>query len=117
MPVQNRSLKPDKTATQDLANGALSYTTDYNRRFKLESVMIKFSTAVTEEVTITLDSAHGSNYDVVLAKQTLDAEQNFVFRPQGELNLQIGDEIKVECTQANLTGVAYVTVKSSEITQ
>lgn len=117
MPVQNRALKPDKTASQNLASAALSYTTDYGRRFKLESVMIHASVAITETVTVTLDSVHGSNYDIVLAKQDLDAEQDFVFRPQGELNLQVGDEIKVQCTNANTTGIVYATIKSSEITQ
>jgi hypothetical protein len=117
MPVQNRALKPDKTTSQNLANAALSYTTDYGRRFKLESVSLHASVAITETVTVTLDSAHGANYDVVLAKIDLDAEQDWVFRPQGELNLQVGDEIKIQCTAANVTGTVYATIKSSEITQ
>ena len=117
MPVQNRALKPDKTSSQNLAAGALSYTTNYNRRFKLESVMIRASVAITESVTVTLDSAHGAAYDVVLDAAYLSGEQDYVFRPQGELNLQVGDEIKVQCTNANTTGIVYLVVKASEITQ
>lgn len=117
MPFQNRSLKKDKTTSQNLALAALSYTTDYGRRFKLESVSIHASVAITETITITLDSAHGANYDEVLAVVDLVGEQDYVFRPQGELNLQVGDEIKVQCTNANTTGTVYGTVKASEITQ
>lgn len=117
MPVQNRTLKSDKTFSQNLASGALSYTSNYGRRFKLESVCLHASVAITETVTVTLDSVNGSNYDVVLAKVNLSAEQDFVFRPQGELNLQLGDEIKVQCTNANTTGTVYGIIKSSEITQ
>ena len=117
MPFQNRALKKDKTSSQNLALGALSYTTDHGRRFKLESVSLHASVAITETVTITLESAHGANYDEVLATVDLVGEQDFVFRPQGELNLQVGDEIKVQCTNANTTGTVYATVKASELTQ
>ena len=117
MPSQNRALKKDKTTSQNLVSGALSYTTDYGRRFKLESVSLHASVAITETITITLDSAHGSNYDEVLSTVDLVGEQDFVFRPQGELNLQAGDEIKIQCTNSNTTGTVYGTVKASEITQ
>ena len=117
MPFQNRSLKPDKTASQDLSAAALSYTTDYGRRFKLESVYVKASVAITETITITLDSALGADYDIVLQTYDMVAERDFLWRPQGEMNLQLGDEIKVQCTAANITGVVKAVVKSSELTQ
>lgn len=113
----NRSLKKDKTSSQDLSDAALSYTTDFTRRVKIEAVILRASVAITETITITLDSVNGANYDTVLAIGYLSAEQDFVFRPQGELNLQAGDNIKVQCTNANTTGTVYVTVKSSEILQ
>jgi len=116
MPFQNRALKKDKITSQNLVLGALSYTTDYGRRFKLESVSVHASVAITETITITLDSANGSNYDEVLSTVDLVAEQDFVFRPQGELNLQVGDEIKIQCTNANTTGTVFLTVKASELT-
>lgn len=116
MPFQNRSLKDDKSFTQALTAAALSYTTDYGRRFKLESIQIKASVAITETITITLDSALGANYDVVLHTSDLVAETSFVWRPQGEANFQSGDEIKVQCTAANTTGIVYGAVKASELT-
>lgn len=108
-------LKTDKSFTQDLSAAALSYTTAFGRKFKLEQVVIHFSQAVSETITITLDSALGANYDTVLQAVTLVAETDFVYRPQGEANYQAGDEIKVECTQANLVGIAYGHIKTSEM--
>lgn len=108
-------LKLDKTTSQDLSADSLSYTTSYSRKFKLEQILIHFSVAVSETVTITLDAKGGANYDTVLQETTLVSETDFAYRPQGEANFQEGDEIKVECTNANLTGTAYLTIKSSEL--
>jgi hypothetical protein len=110
-----RSLKTDKKTSQDLSLGALSYTTDYGRAFKLEQIIFRASVAITETITITLDSKHGASYDTILRAKSLSAEQNFVYIPDGENNFQEGDEIKVQCTNANTTGILYTQIKSSEI--
>ena len=115
MTCPQHKLKKDKTFTQALPSAALSYTTDYGRATKIEEIIIKASVNITETITITLDSAQGANYDTVLVTKSLVAQKNFVFRPQGEMNLQAGDEIKIECTAANLTGTVYGHVKASEI--
>ena len=108
-------LKKDLTTSQDLSAGALSYTSSTGRKFKLEEVLIHFSVAVTETITVTLDSANGTNYDTVKDKRSITGGQDYIFRPQGECNFQDGDEIKVQCTNANLTGIAYLTIKRSEM--
>ena len=108
-------LKKNITTSQDLSSAALSYTTTFARKFKLEEVTIHFSQAVTELVTLTRDSAEGANYDAVLATFNLVAETDFVFRPQGECNFQAGENLKVQCTKANAVGVAYVNIKTSEM--
>lgn len=108
-------LKTDKSTTQDLSAGALSYTTTFSRKFKLEQIIFHFSQAVTETVTITLVSALGSNYNTVLQSVALVAETDFVYRPQGEANFQAGDEIKLQCTNSNLVGTCYAHVKTSEM--
>jgi len=115
MPFQNRALKPDKTSSQDLSAAALSYTTDYARRVHIESVSLRASVAITETITITLDSVNGANYDEVLVTRNLVGEQYLVFRPVGDLNLGVGDKIKIQCTNANTTGTVYATVKASEL--
>ena len=103
------------TTTQDLTAAALDYTTSINRPFKLEEVTIHFSTAVTEVITIARNANTGANYDTVLATRQMVGEQDFVFRPQGECNFKKGDELDVDCTFANLTGIAYVEIKTSEM--
>lgn len=108
-------LKPDVTTSQNLSLAALSYTTSTNRKFKLEEITIHFSATVTETITITRDKAVGADYDDVLVKRSLVAEQDFVFRPQGECNFQAGDEVKVECTKATATATAYVVIKRKEL--
>lgn len=108
-------LKSDKSTSQDLSAGALSYTTTIARKFKLEQIMVHFSQAVTETVTITLISALGANYNSVLQSVALVAETDFVYRPQGEANFQAGDELKIQCTNSNLVGTCYATIKTSEM--
>ena len=107
------SLKIPITTLQDLSSAALSYTTSIKRRFKLESIRIHFSVAVTETITITRVSASGANYSEVIASIDLVSNQSCIFRPQGEENEYAGEEIKIQCTDANGTGIAYVTVKLS----
>lgn len=108
-------LKSDKTFTKDLSTGALSYTTNFAMKFKLEQIIIHFSQAITETITITHISANGVNYNTVLQSIVLSAETDYIFRPQGEANFQVNDEIKVECTNSNLIGIAYGAIKTSEM--
>ena len=109
------SLNSDQYATQNLASGALSATFSWQKRFKLDEILINFSQAVTETVTITMVSKNGANYNVVLDTVNLTSQSSMVFRPQGEANFQAADQIQVQCTHANGVGTAYVTVKSSQL--
>ena len=106
--------KPDIITSQDLSAAALSYTTSIGRKFKLTEIILHASVAITETITVTRDSKNGANYDHVLKSFDLVGEQDFVFRPQGESNQEAGDEIKIQCTAANLTGVVYATIKTCE---
>lgn len=108
-----RFLKGDLTASQDLSAAALSYTTTYSKGFTDLEILIKFSGTVTETVTVTLDSVNGANYDTVLRSKSLYAENSFVYKT--DMHFAKGDKIKVQCTNANGTGTAYLTVKAREI--
>lgn len=110
-----RSLNSDKTASQDLSSGALSSTTTFSKNTRIDQIIFKASVSITETITITLDSKQGSDYDVVLKVMALVSSSSYVFRPEGELNLFAGDGIKLQCTNANLTGTIYAIIKSSEI--
>lgn len=116
-------LIPDITTTQDLAAAVLDFTTSIGRQFKLEEIIINFNdgatppaaVAVTQTITITLDSAKGALYDTILARVAMIAESNYTYRPKGEANFQSGDEINVYCTNAAGVGIAHVLVKASEL--
>ena len=108
-----RFLKDDLITSQDLSSAALSYTTDYSKGFTDLEILIKFSVAVTETITITLDSKNGASYDTVLRSKSLYAENNFVYKTS--MHFIKGDQIKIQCTNANGTGTAYAIVKSKEI--
>lgn len=106
-------LRNPLTSSQDLSSEALSYTTSINRDFKLEEICIKFSIAITEIITITRNSKQGTNYDIVIDKKVLSGDTYYVFKPQGECNFIAGDEVKVECTNANGIGVVYLEIRVS----
>ncbi len=109
------SIHPDQYTSQDLSLAPLSYTATYGKRFKLDEILVHFSQAVSETITITSVSANGTNYNTVLQSVVLVAETDFVWRPQGEANYQAGDKIKVQCTNVNLVGICYLTVKASQL--
>ncbi len=114
----NNSLRPDITTSQILSTGAgtaLDFTTTIGRRFKLEKIIFHASEAITETITISLDSGKGSVYDVVLRRKSLSAEQDYIYVPDGENNYYAGDEIRVQCTAATDTGTIFVIIKTSEI--
>jgi len=109
-------LRPDITTSQDLSAAPLSFTTSIARKFKLEKIIFHFSQAITETITITHDSKQGVNYDNVLRVKSLVAETDFVFIPELEGGDYLdGDEIKIECTDANGLGIVYPTIKTSEM--
>lgn len=113
MPKSIHFLKPDVSTSQDLSVAALSYTTTFGRKFKLEQVYFKASQPITETITIKAVLADGT--ELVLASRSIVAAREYKYRPQGEENFQEGDEIKVACTNANLLGTITAIVKSSEM--
>ena len=109
------SLKADASFSQDLSLAALSFSTSYGRKFKLEGIYIHTTVPITETITITLDSGKGATYDTVERVKSLSGESNFVWVPEGQKNYQANDVIKIQCTQANGVGIIYGVVKASEV--
>lgn len=114
---KSRFPKPDQTFSQDLSAAVLSFTTTTpgDKAFHLDQILMTFSQAVSETITITIDSIKGANYDTVMQEVVLVAETDFVYRPQGDAILNAGDEIKIECTADGGVGTVYGIVKTSEI--
>ena|SRR3990167_4330418 len=112
---KNNTLRPDITTSQDLTSAALSYTTSIARKFKLSSIIFKASANITETITITKDSKQGADYDITLKTISLVAQANYMFRPESDEDFQSGDEIKIQCTNANVTGTIYAVIKTREL--
>ena len=110
-------IKLDIIFSQDLGEGAgtaLSFTTSIGRKFILDKINFHASEAITETITITLVSVNGASYNVVLRKKSLSSAQDFIYEPEGQNTYQAGDEIKVECTAANDTGIMSGAIKTRE---
>lgn len=107
-------LSKDVVTTQNLALAALDYTTSIGRARKIEMIIFDFSQAVSETITISLILAQ-SGRTSVQKDIVLVAEEDYTFRPQGEFNIQAGDNIQVECTDNGGVGTVGVTFKTSEI--
>lgn len=112
---EKSSLKLPIETSQDLSSAALDFTTSIGRKFRLNSITIKSNVAITETVTIAKNSNLGATYDTTLRTRGLVSEKNFVYRPEGEEVFNVGDEIDVNITNANTTGIPKVEIKVSEI--
>lgn len=99
--------------SQPLASAALSMTTNLtalrrtysshmvgtvanNRRVLCAT--LRADGAITETVTVTLDSVRGTAYDTVLNSTSLTAGTSYVYFPSDELILGPGDNLVLECT-------------------
>lgn len=104
----NRVIK--KISSQDLSAGALSFKVSHgDRDFKLLGVFVHFSTGVTETVSVNLDSGDGTNYDTVIDSSSLSSGTDYTYTPNGGLWVSGTDQLSIDCTNANTTGVAYAT--------
>lgn len=106
-------INKDITTSQNLALAPLSYTTTIDKSFKLEKVLFVASQAISETVTVSAISADGTI--AVLAQRTLVAKTDYVYMPAGEDNFLSGDQIKVQCTNANGIGTMKCIIKTSEM--
>lgn len=109
-----RYVNKPKTYSQDLSAGPLLVTTDFRSAVRIESLLFHVSEAITENWTITIDRADGSTYDTVIRTGSFYNSTDATFMPDGEFYLNDGDQLKIECTNANVTGIIYLTVNWSE---
>jgi len=98
------------TTSQDLSSAALDYTTAIDFDTMVSYVSIRFSTSVSETVTISIDSGEGSSYDVILEKGSFTSRQWIFWQPGAPLYLKKATELRVQCTNTGATGTAYVVV-------
>lgn len=100
-----------KESSQSLAEDALSYTTNFAAKTRIKQILLHSSIAITQTVTISIDSKTGANYDTTLASNSLVSESNYSYLPCPEFILESGDEIVVACTNTGTpAATVYVTI-------
>ncbi len=111
LPPTNESIT-ETTASQDLSSAAMSEVTSIGADFRLNYVTLHFDAATTETVTISVDANEGANYDTVLIEEDLNAETDFFWQPDGNLDFLSGNEVKVEVTDDNGANTAYLVIST-----
>lgn len=103
--------KPLKTsqASQALASAALSHVlTIAEENNELLSVMVHFTSAVTQTATVTLArlvSGVLTTYVWILDTSSLSSATNYIFRPTGTVGLKRGDTLTVAVTNSGTPSI------------
>ena len=108
------------SGSQSLAAAALSLTTDVtalgrtcsahfvqtvaNTR-RLLAVTLRAASAISQTVTVTLNSRKGSAYNVLLASSTLSSATDFAYIPDEEVLLGPGDNVTLACTATDTPSI------------
>ncbi len=95
----------------DLSQAEFDQAFHFDQACKLVTVFIHCDQEITEDITISLDSEMGADYDTVIKARTLSGESDYVFAAQGDIALNEGDRIRVQVSNANLLGEVFVSVK------
>jgi len=105
------SVPVKKITDEDLSVSDLDYTTNFGLTTKLQSVLLKFSGAVDQKVTITLKSGDGANYDTILRDDELTNMIDYFWQPDGDIIITENDELQVTCTNTGTPAITvYVTI-------
>ena len=97
------SLTTNVAATGRVASRFISAVAE---RRKLDHVTLKASGAITETVSLTLNSAKGSTYDILLDSSAYVAETAaYQYVPLSPIYLGPGDNLTLSCTFANTPNV------------
>lgn len=103
-----------QTFSQNLGSGGISQTFTFNTDFRLVSIMLHGSAALTETVTVTLDNGVGANYDTIITTISLSSNQDS-FTAYGEnYKFLQTDGIKITSTNAGAQ-IVYGTIIVEEL--
>lgn len=99
-----------KNTSSGTLGSDLIYTTGFNNDWALHSVSIHFSDSYNKTVTLTIDSGTGSNYDVILFREEVKSDEDFLYMPDSDLLFANDDQIKVTVEEKTGSVTAYITV-------
>jgi hypothetical protein len=110
------------TASQSLASAALSHVLTIGsartveQNIDLLTVMVHFTSAVTQTATVTISSVNGlTTYTFVVDSSSLSSATNYVYRPNPAIPLKRGDTITVAVTNSGTPAItAYSEIRYRE---
>jgi hypothetical protein len=80
----------------------VDYTTSVERDFQLEEVRLHLGSAGgANSFTVTIDSAQGDDYDIVVNTQDMSAATDEHYQPTRPLWIRNGDQIRCEWTNGS----------------
>ena len=98
----------EQTTSQNLAIGALSFTTSFGTDIRLGYITFHFSSSVTQTVTVTIDALAGATFDTVIDEVKLNTESDYILQLP-DLLLKKGNELRIQCTNtATPASIVYV---------
>ena len=97
---------PQQTNTCYTATGAAAMAGSYTvgtvaKDIKEVRVHLSSASATSENLVISVDSRHGSAYDVVLVTQDMNTVQNLAWSPDGIIHMEEGDKLLVTWANTN----------------
>ena len=101
-----------RTSDESLANAAVTVTPATGALRRILFVTVKYSASVTVNVTVTLNSGAGANWDTLLATIALSAATDGVWIPDEELIISDDDVIDVLAPAGGVGITAAVAVYS-----
>ncbi|MHA2247391.1 MAG: hypothetical protein ACXADY_20760 [Candidatus Hodarchaeales archaeon] len=94
---------------------AMSSTTSFGRKWRLLRLIIHFSAACSQTLTISFNSRDGANYDTVISVQVLAGVTNIYVQGEETDIFWIGDEITVAITAGSGAPTAYLTILGEQV--
>lgn len=113
MPAPSGEIVSSDTSIH-LSAAGLSHTTSVGSDWKLSWVTLKGSAALTDTVTVAIESGSGDSYNTVLVSEALVGQTSFYWGPDGGLVLDNGDEIKITTTNATTTASVSATIRGEK---
>lgn len=101
-----------KAFTQDLSSAALSQEFEFQYDVIIYQVLVNSSVNIIEDLTVTyVDVENGANYNTLIREYSFNDESDAALLDI-KFRLRKGDKVKIQCTNANTTGIIYGTIQA-----
>lgn len=106
-----------KSYEQGAADTALTVSTPTNRGrpLRLLAVLVKYSAAITQNVTVTYNAGHGAAFDTLLQTIALSTAANGVWIPDGKVVIDNADAVDVAAPAGGVGVTVAITILAEEM--